>query len=53
MRNDKSPGPFGFLCEFLIFFCKDIGTRAINTSYDNQQVSEPNKQYFNTSSKSR
>jgi hypothetical protein len=46
MKNDKSPGPGGFSCEFLKFFRKDIGTflrRAINKSYGDQQFSEPNK----------
>ena len=46
MKNDKSPGPDGFSCEFFKFFWKDIGTfltRAINNSYENQQFSEPNK----------
>lgn len=46
MKNDKSPGPHGFTCEFSKFFWKDIGTfvtRAINESYKQLQFSSPNK----------
>ena len=40
MKNDKSPGPDGFTCEFFNFWGKDIGTfitRAINNSYNLMQ----------------
>lgn len=46
MKNDKTPGPDGFTCEFFKFFWKDIGsfvTRAINNSYEKHTFSECNK----------
>ena len=46
MKNDKSPGPDGFTCEFFKFFWYELGTfitRAINYSKEVMHFSEPNK----------
>lgn len=46
MKNEKSPGPDGFTCEFFKFFWHDLGsfiTRAINFSKQVKHFSEPNK----------
>lgn len=46
MKNDKTPGPDGFTCEFFKFFWTDISSfiaRAINNSKELMQFSEPNK----------
>ena len=46
MKNDKTPGPDRFTCEFLKFFWKDIGsfvTRAINNSCEKHNFSACNK----------
>ena len=46
MKNDKTPGPDGFTCEFFKFFWTDKSSfiaRAINNSKELMQFSEPNK----------
>lgn len=46
MKNEKSPGPDGFTCEFFKFFWHDLGsfiTRAINFAKQVKHFSEPNK----------
>ena len=46
MKNDKSPGPDGFTCEFFKFFWYELGTfitSAINYSKEVMHFSEPNK----------
>ena len=47
MKNDKSPGPYGYTVEFFKFFFVDIGTffvRSINNGFYDDQLSVTQRQ---------
>ena len=56
MKNNKSPGPDGYTCEFFKFFYKDIGeflVRSLNYSFQDGQMSVTPKQSYYLHSKRR